>query len=443
MTAFKFATAVLVVLVALPLVGQDKGAPPTTTDLPPAVSESQLLAERRAAAVTKAAEMTEDVEVLRLLLNKSFGFPRKQTAAVHTGGTPMPYSAVFDATTGNPTAGSNLALTYHWATQHAAGPSAESFDGVYLKGHGVAYTIRVSGHSRDALPPHEKTLALGVTCQKCHTWDAVAKFDLAAAATLAKPQTDWEKARDELRGVPPKADADGGKPNLAVMCAPGNLTETVTKVLAANGRHLRHLTADEAVSVVVTYDGVSGPAHDRATGTMADPNLWTPSAPTGTRLGFTPDEAKQIVLGDLHLKQGKHADAVKAYQTALARYPDMVTTVAAVKGDFPKGMKEDDVAAAVKELRTGVTSAYKSLAQAHIGAGNLDEAKRALDLAKNIQIRVTGTDAKPSGSAGPPVPAKIILTAKKAHLDAAEKLSAADFRKGVTVETVGMTGVKK
>lgn len=433
MTALKFITAGLIVLAALPLVGQDKPIPPA--NVPPAVPEEQLRAERRAAAGAKAAEMTEDVEVLRLLLNKSLGL--SPLAEAHSKLIHL-LPRLPDSSAGGSTVGPPLSLPFDAAypVGNAAPVLLESFDGVYLKGHGIAYTLRRSAASSGLpLPAFEKVAGLAATCQNCHTADAVEKFHLTTAANTAKPPTDWEKARDELRGVPPKAGGDGGKPSLAVVCGPGILTETVTKVLAANGRHLRHLTADEGVSVVVTYEGVTGPAHDRATGTMADPNLWTPPAATGTKFGFTPDEARQLVLGDLHLKQGKHADAVKAYETAVARYPATLTTITP-----PKEMKAADLTAAVKELQGSVATAYKSLAQAYIGVGNLDEAKRALELAQKVEIKVAAGDKKP---AGPPVPAKIILTVKKAHLDAAEKLSPANFRKGVTVETVGMAGVKK
>lgn len=384
----------------------------------------------------KAAEMTEDVEVLRLLLNKAFGFPRQQGG--YPGLTLSPdHGTLPGGTSGGGSGFSPMSRTYSTHYQGALLP--EAFDGVYLKGHGIAYTIRLSTLTRAAVPPHEKAAGLAVTCQNCHAADAVAKFNLAPPTpTASKPLTDWEKARNELRGIAPAApDATAAKPNLAEICIPGNLTETVTKLLAANGRNLRHLTADENVSVVITYEGITGSAQP-VTGTMADPTLWNakPPAPAaGTAFGLTPDESKQIVLGDLHLKQGKPEEAIKAYETALARYIAIDTTIA-----VPKNMKIADVTDGVKELHKNVTGAYRSLAQAYIAVGNLDDAKRAIDLAQRIKIELSASEKRERAT---PVPAKIILTVKKSHLDAAEKLTAADFRKGISVEILGMSAATK
>lgn len=415
----RFVNCTLALLLLAPAAwGQEAKAPPKPSADPKA-----------------AAEMTEDVEVLRLLLNKAFGFPRQQGG--YPGLTLSPDGGAAPAGTpggaGHPTWLRSLEPWQHGALL------PEAFDGVYLKGHGIAYTIRLSTLTRAAVPPHEKAAGLAVTCQNCHAADAVAKFNLAPPPpTAGKPLTDWEKARNELRGVAsPAPDQAAAKPNLAEACVPGNLTEAVTKLLAANGRNLRHLPADESVSVVITYEGVTGSAQ-AVTGTMADPAVWNakPPAPaTATPFGLTADESKQIVLGDLHLKQGKPEEAIKAYEAALARYVATDTTIS-----VPKNMKMADVTEGIKELHKNVTGTYRSLAQAYLAVGNFDEAKRAIDLAQRIKIELSSSEKRERAT---PVPAKIILTVKKAHLDAAEKLSPADFRKGVGVEIVGMTATKK
>ncbi len=383
-------------------------------------------------AEAKPAEMAEDVEILRLLLNKSVGLDyhlfrsRTSTEAVDVGSV---ITMIADTTTATPAGDPRH---YLFTSNYP------QFDGVYLNRHGVAFTVRLSTLEQTAFARHERTSGLEATCLQCHKADSVSKFSLAPIAVpAAKPPTDWEKARDELRGSAAPKAGPPRKSNLAEICRPGNFVETVVKLLAENGRNLRHLAADESVTVVVTYDGVTGSASDQRSTTLADPTLWNPK--TGeeepySKFGLTADESKQIVLGDLHMKQGKYADAAKAYELALARFASTNKNLAR-----PRNVKTADLDAAIKELHASVTSAYRSLAQAYIGVGNLDEAKRALELAQKIELKFDG-DPKPKGT---PVPAKILLSVKKSHLDAAEKLSPAEFRKGVTVETVGLTAIKK
>ncbi|QEL15910.1 tetratricopeptide repeat protein [Limnoglobus roseus] len=422
----KFTLALLLPLTAFAAArGQDVKAPPKLSTDP------------------KAAEMTEDVEVLRRLLNKAVGLDAIRLNAFSTfhpnaGVVNEVYMELATPPSGEGAPREATTPAYYSLSRRvrSGADAGLQFDGVYLKGHGIAYTVRLATLDQAAAGPHEKAAGMEVTCQNCHTAADATKFNLKAAAAV-KPPTDWEKARDELRGGPAKVDPNTPRPNVAEMCVPGALSEAVTKLLAVNGRHLRHLTADESVSVVVTYDGLTGAAHDRVTGTMADPSLWNPKPSANgpaTTFGLTADEAKQIVLGDLHLKQGKNEEAVKAYEAALARYGMPTVTITPLKG-----AKYADVQAAAQEVQKSVTTAYRSLAQAYIGVGNLDAAKRALELAQGLKVELSGAKT----GAATPVPAKILLTVKKGHLDAAEKLSPAEFRKGVTVEMVGMTPMKK
>lgn len=418
----RIATALALLLGALPLAAQDKNVPIKLSD-------------------AKPAEMAEDVEILRLLLNKSFGLPRKSNESypVEINIPALPNTSIVPTSPAggdfNPIAHGNA---WRHLTYPTPAPVSESFDGVHLKGHGIAYTIRLSPQTTARLVPQEKSAALAAMCQNCHGPDAAAKFNLVSPVPAAKPATDWEKARDELRGVPaPATDPNAAKPNVANVCLPGNLSETIVKLLAANGRHLRHLPGDESVTVVVTYDGVTAAAHDLRSTTLADPTLWQPKLDPdlSTKFGLTPEESKQMVLGDLHLKQGKHAEAIKAYETALSRYSSASVTIAQ-----PKGTRYADLEPALKDLRSNIGASHRSLAQAYLAAGKLEEAKRAIELAQKLEIKLEGADKK---TATTPVPAKIILSAKKAHLDKAESLSPVEFRKGVTVETVGLAAIKK
>ena len=154
-----------------------------------------------------------------------------------------------------------------------------------------------------------------------------------------------------------------------------------------------------------------------------------PTTPEAKSAVFTADEAKQLALGDLHLKQNNPREAAAAYQKALARVGDGVVMIA-LPGDriYHSESKE------ILDAKQAVADARKKLAQALLAAGNLDGAKKALDAATGVQVRVAA-DGKPAPL---PVPAKLVLTVKKADLDRAGKLSAAEFKKLVTVETTGL-----
>lgn len=417
MTATVRCSALLALaLAAMPLPAQQKGVPIKAVE-------------------TKPAEMAEDVEILRLLLNKSVGLDYHLDRNRLSGPTEAIDIHGYTASVGGLSSGAPGTEPRHYLFTS----TYPQFDGVYLNRHGVAFTVRLSSLEQTSYAKHERAAGLEATCLQCHKVDSVAKFPLSPIADpAAKPPTDWEKARDELRGVSKsKADHSERKSNLSEMCRPGNLVESVVKLLTENGRHLRHLGSDESVSVIVTYDGVTGAAQDRRATTLADPTLWLPKVgdeDPNTKFGLTTDETNQISLGDLHLKQGKNPDAIVAYEAALVRFRSAEKRLVP-----PKGLKPAELTAEVKALREKVAEAYRTLATAYLNGGNLNDAKRCIELSLKMDIKLDGENA----SKGTPVPAKIILSVKKFHLDAAKTLSPADFRKGVTVETVGMTAMKK
>ena len=116
MTTFRWLPLTLA-LIATPLAAQDKGVP-----LKPVES--------------KPAEMAEDVEILRLLLNKSVGLD----LYLDWGRTPSGADDITTAYTAidvTPPATAALRRTYILPLTYP------QFDGVYLNRHGVAFTVRL------------------------------------------------------------------------------------------------------------------------------------------------------------------------------------------------------------------------------------------------------------------------------------------------------------
>jgi tetratricopeptide (TPR) repeat protein len=364
-------------------------------------------------AARHADERNEDVEILRRLLNKSLGFPDRQ---MYLPDPPVSYLVSPSATSG---------ITHGERVSQAVGP----FDGVYLKGAGVVYTLRIPAGADLTFDPHTQRVGVNAGCTKCHrgiTPNANAHYisfshseyrggctschsgDLPT--TAAKPLTEWEQARLALRGDKPKEPepVKEGKPR-GVLCDPGSLAEQLTAQLSAHARNVRHLGEKESITVVVTFDDLPGP---KAAGSPA-------------KLGLTPDEVQALTLGDLHLKQGKHAQAVEEYLKGLVRFRDTVRLSA------PANTPYKDVTAALEEMTGGIRAAYKSLAAAYLHLGHLEDAKQALEKATAVRVELgTGSTGDTPKAVGP---AKLILSVAKA--DAAAKDVAA-FKKVLAVERV-------
>lgn len=265
-----------------------------------------------------APDMREDVEILRRLLDqallKAYGLP-----AGYTDGVPSYRPTRFYPLIG-------LAQLSEDGTRLSAvngDYAAPHFEGVYLKGYGVVYTATLPP------PPSDPT--------------AGSKADARNKA----PLDPWERTRMELHGQTPEPEAK------AVPAHP-SLSEVILKVLAENGRHFGGLQDGERITVAVTFrEGANGVNYPpSATWQNLPPNYYLyqprpggmPSLPPGAAPpggsipppaspppggGFgalirtgqaTPDwltdVRNEVLLGDLHLKQGKGEDAVTSYMSA-------------------------------------------------------------------------------------------------------------------------------
>jgi hypothetical protein len=329
----------------------------------------------------------------------------------------------------------NTAVNRNWlpvSHQFSAVPRTE---GVYLRNQGVVYTV---------------TLALDP--------GAVRPQPPRAAA---KPLTEWERLRQQIRGEKPQPAAPAAEQKEPT------LADTLLKVLAENGHNFSELTANESVTVVVTFRPPAGPGVSASlldvgsgvsfldfdndgvldllvtTRSAQTPGPQPPSTSTttsstsgGTTTSTTVDSSSStrgtasslrdyMLLGDLLLKQGKAQEAVAAYVNA----GKLLDATSPANG--PK---------AEEQLR--------KLAQAYLAAGDVKNARSALDqlsradrgpAAKQSQPPAPkgGSGAKSAEAPKPtPPPAKLIVSATKKVLDqvGSGKMSFEDFKKAATVQ---------
>ncbi len=315
---------------------------------------------------------------------------------------------------------------------HALSPELHGPQGVYLKGHGVVYTA---------------TVPLGT---------AVANDPKKPAA---KPLTEWERTRKELRGE----KVEPAKP-----AAPQeSLADAVLKVLAENGSHFAQLGENEQITVVLTltplrtqsctqchtnpFDtpkGASTSSVGSDTGTVtrggndtvfyikAVQALGELAANDGTDQinGLKKDAQKAALLGDLHLKQGKNEQAATSFEDALKLYLDAAKLLRLTGLDLA-GLPEID-----KQLDHDIRLTAAKLLQVYVVLEKTDELRRTQKIFEAYLQKVKPTE-KPAakaveGSASVELPAKLVISAPKKLLDlaGAGKVTAEEFRKAATVE---------
>jgi hypothetical protein len=337
------------------------------------------------------------------------------------------------------------------ASVYSADAAAPRTEGVYLKDYGVVYTATLPSTGFDPLPGSK------------------------AGSGSKAPSDGWDRIRKEIRGETPEPE---GRPVVAHQ----PLSEVILKVLAENGKHFTSLNEGERITVAVTFRGAAAcatchqtpwskedlyktypvsdlaapiPAAKSSSGAPANPNppaagqegnpagasppihYGLPSRPPQETPAWVTEVRNEVLLGDLHLKQGKGQEAVASYRNALTHLeqgidPKRVTDSGYVPGDLPF-------------MLTGVDLLNK-LAQAYVAAGDEESARRMLgsasDLAKKAE-GLTGGPAAPNPKAA--LPAKLVVTVSKKQLDLMSdgKMTFEMFCKAATVDYVAAPADKK
>ncbi len=406
----------------------------------PAIQPSDVdFVQKVRAAPSPAADMQEDIEIMRRLLDGAFaeeyGFHGK-------GGSPFIFNFNAPIVTTHNTYPQQPGQGWSGIVGHPV-PQTE---GVYLKDYGVVYTATLPYTGFDPLPRNDP-------------------------GTGGKaPPDDWDRIRKEIHGETP--DQPG-----KTVPAHKPLSEVILKALADNGKHFSALADGERISVAVTFRGAANCANCHQnpwnpgqpnlplTTWQALPDGWynyanksdsrgTPGSPTqqgqpakapssvepqvpGTPAWMT-DARNAVLLGDLHMKQGKTKEAIETYQKALQQMGQSVT---------PSSSKEDQVAG----LLTAVDVCNK-LAAAYVQAGNSDNEasamlKRASELAKKAEDLTGGGAATANKATEAPgtLPAKLVVTVTKKQLDdvGSGKMTFEAFCKAATVEYVNPPADKK
>lgn len=339
-------------------------------------------------------KMYEDIEILRRILDRKLtSFYPSETSSRTEGkrnllvplsidfGFPTPYlnTQLFTpATRGDLGVVATPCMSV--VTELVAIP-IRSLEGVYLKGRGVIYTATLA-----SLQPPARAEA-----------DSTAKV---LFEVIAQQNSEWDSIRRQVRHEKeqPKKPETPKHPSLS---------DVLLKVLAENGHHFSQLPDSESLTLVLTVHDASpsAPAAKSAEGSAKKTE--SQLAVSGSYSGLIAEVRDTELLGELHLKQGKHEEAIKAFHYVLKRISD------------PKREAE----------------LHRKLAQCYLMQGQDEKARAELDQAVAIMKKETQAKETRNPSA---LPVKLIISAPKKLLDQMKtgKITFEEFRRQAQVETL-------
>ncbi len=406
----------------------------TAQQIPQVTPEEQLTYTLMSAATVDAKVMWEDVEIFRRILDRAIqGWAGKGQSSVATSLLEISNQKGLDV--GGKYAAAlqpgEVASLLSNSTGHQNLHNLCATEGNYLKGYGVVFTATLPWDSRNPVTESPKS--------------------------APKPLSEWDRVRNELRGVKVEADAGKTRPSTS-------LADVVLIALADNGRHFSQLGENERVTVAITLRPAPAPMASipylNSLFEVTNSNLFEVTNPNSAAASFNgnpfnpatvnvgnnfrapliqsqpnqPGEAQRVEaanfvhLGDQRLKLGRYQEAADAYQKAVAAYQKIMEQKKK-PGTLHRDLVDD--LAALANART-------KLAQAYYSMGNHHEATRLLQMVAKDYEAFT----KNSSPQAPATPArkaqvgKLIISAPKRLLDqvGTGKISREEFKKQVTLD---------
>jgi tetratricopeptide (TPR) repeat protein len=391
--------------------------------------------ERIEPATAPVRQMAEDIEIMRRILDRAVQKSHHAERGTRVNevtfspdgkllasGTSEGVVRLWDAATGKQLLGSDAVRGHESVVLGGA-------QGTYLNGYGVVYTMTILPTSQPMLP--------------------------APAQPTAKPPSEWERTRKELRGE--KSD-----PHKAAQAPQTSLADVLLKVLAENGQHFTQLAEDERLSVVVTLPPTQACAqcHEKVSAGVIWGDVRTRQAVNWLRAAAEDQVTewtqrkngdakltqldkdlqsnkmliqKQVLLGDLHAKQGQYHEAADTYLAAFQAYVDLRTRKRRADLDV-RGQPVAD-----RELDLAVVSVLTKLAQTHLALGNKEKALEFLETAGRYARRTEEAMAPDKALKTKDelaLPAKLTVSAPKKLLVlvGSGKITFEQFRKDATVD---------
>jgi cytochrome c553 len=344
-------------------------------------------------------------------------FARHGMATVDWG---APYSQLGVNTQATPALFDDVAMSSIYRpyfTVHSADRPAPPTDGTYVKGVGVLLTVQMDLSDAAGLDPPAKSASLAATCNRCHGTAMDSKVQPPRAAAKPEPTDAWDAKLRQVRGEKETQPKEPPATRLAreEICVPGHLTELVINNLSKYGHRFRELPANEWIAVVVTLTG-SPPSEAAASGPGVD---------------ALAQADEQLALADLHVKQGKTEEAIRAYQKVIQILSKPLA--------FSVNTAYDQVAKTLENATKTLRSAHGKLAQVLLEQGKLDEAKAAIESAKTASVRVEGEAGKKPAAPKVQLPIKLTVRVAKQLLDdhKAGRATLDQVRSAAEVEAVG------
>lgn len=395
--------------------------------------EEPLLAlqEQSRDTVTKQSRetMQEHIAVFRVLLHRSlektYGFPLQ---------VPSPHHGMTGGFSGG---GGFGGIGGGGGFAGAAGGSGRGgrdafhqlpgIEGVYLGGYGVVYSL-------SAPPPGHDPLAKDTPAE-------------------SKEVSPWQRASQELRGEKVTQETPTSAPRRV------SLSESLLRLLAENGKHFSQLPADERITVAITFrrhmdcvnchqnlwasDALTSRARtlgertrgDGTTSSLLVQSLRTQESGSQQGAAALSTEAKnEILLADLHVKQGRYAEAARVYRGALEK----LTTALApadrrTQADVQKLLAAGEIA--------------NRLAQVLLAQGQNDQARAVMSTGQKLAdaaVKLADSLKGKPGRSGIALPSQLIISAPKKLLTQVGdgKVTFEEFRKAATVEYVRFADAK-